>query len=172
MKANTRAYFRKSYEDFKKRPLFVTLFWIAIVAVPIMFVERLTSIDLRSDIGLLKEYFATTFLKEPVQSIFLFILIYPVAEELLYRGPIRLLDFLLTKTRLHLCIQTAVLAVTIVTQAHLWSSLHPSPMGFLLIGIILGVLVVKTQRWWVSAAVHIIINVLTLAGMLVSYWLF
>lgn len=172
MKVNTRAYFLKSYNDFRKRYLLMTLFYIAVIAAPIMFLERFTSSEIRYSIISLKDYFSSTFLYEPVKSIVLFLLIYPILEELLYRGPVRLLQLVMARIELSTKIQTFFFAAIITAQSYFWAMQHVSPIGFFTIGIILGILVVKSHSFWMSILAHIAINGVAFLGMFANYWLF
>lgn len=165
---------RQSVGLFKNSsPVVLALFWIAAVAMPIMALELLFSSKTQQLFELVRADYVKNqlFQHNAWQFIIWGIFLWPIIEELTYRGPIWIIQLAFLKIerlRRHTAIKWCLLGIGIALQAYLWGSKHET-YAFIAIGAILGILVIKTQRLWPAIAVHIFLNAIAFLGVCIFH---
>ena len=163
--------FRKKIQEFQDYllgvpPLIAAFIIMILVAIPIDVISKFVGWENEAEAVAMKAYFANTPLKDIIYNL---LIVAPLTQEFLYRGPVRILIFLFPK----MTINHAVTWLAIIVPTYYWafhlSGGHLFPLDAFIVGTIFGWAVVETESLESAILLHILYNGLSLVGTLIKY---
>ncbi|MHB9019491.1 MAG: CPBP family glutamic-type intramembrane protease [Minisyncoccota bacterium] len=162
--AEFNGYFRE------KSPLLLAFFLTIIIVIPIDILSKLLSIENPEEISAIASFIKVSPIKELA---FQLLIIAPLTQEFLYRGPIRLL-ILIFPGILKIGLLGKIIAwIFIIIPTYYWAAIegggHAFPLDAFFVGLIFGWSVLKTKSLETAVVLHIFYNAINLIGALIRF---
>jgi membrane protease YdiL (CAAX protease family) len=154
----------------EKSPLLLAFFLIVIVAIPIDVFSKLLRIENLEEVKAIAGFIKETPLKDLA---FELLVIAPLTQEFLYRGPVRLLILLWPGLDKAGALGKIVAWTCIIIPTYYWAKIegggHAFPLDAFFVGLIFGWSVLKTKSLETAVALHIFYNATNLIGALIRF---
>lgn len=154
----------------EKSPLLLAFFLMIIIVIPIDVFSKLFRIENLEEVKAIASVIKVTPIKELA---FQLLIIAPLTQEFIYRGPIRLLILLwpgLYKIRV---LGKIIAWIVIIIPTYYWARIegggHAFPLDAFFVGLIFGWSVLKTKNLETAVMLHIFYNAINLIGALIKF---
>lgn len=154
----------------EKSPLLLAFFLTIIIVIPIDIIGKLFRIENPEEIKAIASYVKVAPIKELA---FQLLVVAPLIQEFVYRGPVRLLIFLFPRI-LNIGLLGNIIAwIFIIIPTYYWAVVegggHAFPLDAFFVGLIFGWSVLKTKSLESAVVLHIFYNAINLIGALIKF---
>lgn len=154
----------------EKSPLLLAFFLTIIIVIPIDVISKLFRIENAEEVRAIAGFIKVTPLKELA---FQLLIIAPLTQEFLYRGPIRLLILLWPGLYKIGTLGKIIAWIFIIIPTYYWAKVegggHAFPLDAFFVGLIFGWSVLKTKSLETAVMLHIFYNAINLVGALIKF---
>lgn len=154
----------------EKSPLLLAFFLTMIIVVPIDIISKLFSIENPEEVKAIASFIKVAPIKELA---FQLLIIAPLTQEFLYRGPVRLLILLFPKILTTGLPGKIIAWIFIIVPTYYWAMVegggHALPLDAFFVGLIFGWSVLKTKSLESAVLLHIFYNAINLIGALIKF---
>ena len=154
----------------EKSPLLLAFFLTIIIAIPIDIFSKLFRIENAEEVKAIASFIKVAPIKELA---FQLLVIAPLTQEFLYRGPVRLLILLFPKILTMGLLGKIVAWIFIIVPTYYWAVVegggHAFPLDAFFVGLIFGWSVLKTKSLESAVVLHIFYNAINLIGALIKF---
>lgn len=154
----------------EKSPLLLAFFLMIIIVIPIDIFSKLFRIENLEEVKAIASVIKVTPIKELA---FQLLIIAPLTQEFLYRGPVRLLILLWPGLYKIGMLGKIIAWIVIIIPTYYWARIegggHAFPLDAFFVGLVFGWSVLKTKNLETAVMLHIFYNAINLIGALIRF---